>query len=356
MHCLLLIGTRRGLFIASSDDRRTWTLSPPLLEGREVYHAIHDARTGALWAASAHKVWGAHIHRSDDLGRSWELLAEAPHYGDERGVAAIWFLAPGEPDVPHRVYAGIEPAGLFVSDDDGATWRGVDSLNDHESKRSWQPAGGALALHAIQFDPREPRRLYCALSAGGVYRSDDGGATWSPKNAGTRADFLPERYPAHGQCVHKLIVHPASPDRLYQQNHCGVYRSDDRGDSWTEITDGLPSDFGYALATDPRDPDVLFTIPEESSHMRATVGGRLRVYRTDDAGGTWRALTRGLPQQHAYVSILRDAMANDTLTPAGVYFGTSNGQLFASSDGGESWRALFGYLPKILCVSAVALA
>lgn len=355
MQTVLLIGTRRGLFIARSPDRRTWTLSPPLLEGREIYHAIHDPRTDTMWAASAHKVWGAHVHRSDDGGESWTLLESAPHYDDGRGLEAIWFLAPGEPDRPQRIYAGIEPAGLFVSDDAGGTWRGVDSLNEHESNTSWQPAGGGLALHAIQHDPRDPQRIYCALSAGGVYRSDDGGATWSPKNQGTRADFLPERYPPYGQCVHKLIVHPANPDRLYQQNHCGVYRSDDRGDSWIEITDGLPSDFGYALATDPRDPDVLFTIPEESSHMRATVDGKLRVYRTDGGGASWRPLTNGLPQEHAYVSILRDAMSNDTLDPTGVYVGTSNGQLFASSDGGESWSLLFGYLPKILCVSAVVL-
>lgn len=355
MHCLLLIGTRRGLFIARSDDRRNWTLSQPLLEGREIYHAMHDPRTNSLWAASAHTVWGAHVHRSSDHGKTWELLEDAPHYTDERGLEAIWFLAPGPATQPDRLYAGIEPAGLFVSEDAGRSWQGVDSLNEHESNTSWQPAGGALALHAIQIDPRAPERIYCALSAGGVYRSDDGGATWSPKNAGTRADFLPDRYPAYGQCVHKLIVHPADPDRLYQQNHCGVYRSDDRGESWTEITNGLPSDFGYAIATDPRDPDVLFTIPEESSHMRATVDGKLRVYRTVDAGNTWQALTSGLPQEHAYVSVLRDAMSNDTLDPVGVYFGTSNGQLFGSSDGGESWSALFGYLPKILCVTAVVL-
>lgn len=356
MQTLLLIGTRRGLFIAHSHDRRTWTLSAPLLEGREIYHAIRDPRTGALWAAGAHTVWGAHIHRSDDLGATWQLLEEAPHYTDGRALDAIWFLAPGPADMPDRLYAGIEPAGLFVSDGAGDSWQGVTSLNTHESNVSWQPAGGALALHAIQLDPHDPQRIYCALSAGGVYRSDDGGVTWQPKNTGTRADFLPERYPAYGQCVHKLIVHPARPQRLYQQNHCGVYRSDDRGETWTEITNGLPSDFGYALAIDPLNPDVLFTIPEESSHMRTTVDGKLRVYRTDDAGSTWRALTHGLPQQHAYVSILRDAMSSDSLDPAGIYFGTSNGQLFGSNDGGETWNALFGYLPKILCVTAVNVA
>ncbi len=354
---LLLIGTRRGLFLASTDAQRTaWQLSRPLLAGREIFHAIVDPRDRrTIWAASSHPVWGAHVHRSRDLGEGWELLEAAPHYDDERGLKAIWFLAAGPASEPQRLYAGIEPAGLFVSDDAGASWHGVASLNEHETSTSWQPAGGGLARHAIQHDPRDPRRIYCALSAGGVNRSDDGGVTWMPKNDGTRADFLPDRYPPHGQCVHKLIVHPARPDRLYQQNHCGVYRSDDRGDSWTEITDGLPSDFGYALATDPRSADVLFTIPEESSHMRATVDGRLRVYRTDDAGATWRPLVGGLPQEHAYVSVLRDAMTNDMLEPVGVYFGTSSGQLFASADAGETWSMVAGFLPKILSVTAAVV-
>jgi hypothetical protein len=192
------------------------------------------------------------------------------------------------------------------------------------------------------------------LSAGGVYRSDDGGASWRTCNRGTRAEFLPERYPDAGQCVHRLVAHPARPDRLYQQNHCGVYRSDDAGDSWVEITHGLPSEFGYALAVDPGDADVAYVIPEESSHMRTTVDGRLRVFRTTDAGASWQPLTDGLPQEHAYVSILRDAMGSDTMQPVGLYFGTSSGHLFASADGGESWRLVAGFLPRILSVTANA--
>jgi photosystem II stability/assembly factor-like uncharacterized protein len=351
MSVTLLVGTRRGLFLARSEDRAGWRIEGPHLVGREVYHAIRDPRTGALWAATDHKVWGPHVHRSDDDGRSWDVLEAAPHYADDRGLNAIWFLAPGPPDQPDTLWAGIEPAGLFVTRDAGASWASVASLNDHPTNTSWQPAGGGLALGGIQHDPRDARRIYCSLSAGGVYRSDDAGATWNPANAGVRAEFLPRAYPDTGQCVHKLRLHPARPDRLYQQNHCGVYRSDDRGESWTEITDGLPSDFGYALALDPRDPDVAFVIPEESSHMRATCDGRLRVYRTTDAGATWTALTRGLPQEHAYVSILRDAMDQDAMDPVGLYFGTSTGQLFASADGGESWDVVAGYLPKILCVT-----
>jgi photosystem II stability/assembly factor-like uncharacterized protein len=351
MTTTLLVGTRRGIFIARSRDRNEWAIDGPALEGREIYHAIRDRRTGALWAATDHKVWGPHVHRSDDDGRTWQVLEAAPSYPDERGLKAIWFLAHGPHSQPDTLWAGIEPAGLFVTRDAGTRWESVASLNDHPTNRTWQPAGGGLALGGIQHDPDEPRRIYCSLSAGGVYRSDDGGESWAPANAGVRADFLPRTYPEAGQCVHKLRLHPARPERLYQQNHCGVYRSDDRGESWTEITAGLPSDFGYALALDPRDPDTAFVIPEESSHMRATCDGRLRVYRTTDAGESWEPLTRGLPQEHAYVSVLRDAMDHDAHHPVGLYFGTSTGALFASSDRGDSWRVLAGYLPKILCVT-----
>lgn len=344
-----MVGTRRGLFLATSPDRADWQIEGPFLEGREVFYAFRDPRTGRFWAATSHKVWGPHVHRSGD-GRQWETLEAAPHHHDGRGVVAIWYLAPGPPQEPDTLWAGIEPAGLFRTRDDGATWQ-PSSLNEHPTRDTWQPAGGGLALGGIQHDPVQPRRLYCSLSAGGVYRSDDGGGSWKPVNSGVRCEFQPVRYPETGQCVHKLRLHPARPDRLYQQNHCGVYRSDDRGEHWTEITEGLPSEFGYALALDPADADVVYVIPEESSHMRATVDGRLRVYRSEDAGATWTPLTRGLPQQHAYVSVLRDAMDHDALDPVGLYFGTSTGHVFASRDRGDSWSPLAAYLPKILCVT-----
>jgi hypothetical protein len=352
MSVKLLIGTKRGLFVADSDDRASWRISVPRLAGRQVYHAFIDPRDGTAWAATDHTVWGAHVHRSTDGGSGWDTLESAPHYADERGLRAIWQVAAGPDTEPDTLYAGIEPAGLFVSRDRARSWEPVRSLNDHATNPSWQPAGGSLALCSIQLDPREPRRIYCAVSAGGVYRSDDGGASWSAVNRGTRADFLPGEYPETGQCVHRLLLHPARPDRLYQQNHCGVYRSDDRGESWHDITSNLPSGYGYALAVDPADADVAYVIPEESSHMRTTVAGRLRVYRTRNAGESWQPLTDGLPQEHAYVSILRDAMCTDTNQPVGLYFGTSSGHLFASSDGGESWRLLAGYLPRILSVTA----
>lgn len=354
---LLLVGTKRGLFIFENDDaRRTWRTRGPYLIGREIYHARIDERTGNLWAATDHAVWGAHIHRSLDVGENWETLESAPHYADDRGLKAIWFIAPGHAHTPNRFYAGIEPAGLFVSDDACGTWHGVGTLNDHPTNITWQPAGGGLALHSIIVDPDDANRVYCALSAGGVYRTDDGGKSWRPVNRGVRADFQPQRYPETGQCVHKLLLHPQRTNRLYQQNHCGVYRSDDRGDNWVEITAGLPSDFGYALAIDQHDPDGLFVIPEESSHMRATPEGKLRVYHSRDAGASWESLTNGLPQENAYISVLREGMSSDAGQPCGVYFGTSSGHLFASNDAGASWQLIAGYLPRILCVSAVRTA
>lgn len=352
----LLIGTRKGLFRAESDvERRQWRIEGPQLAGYEVYHAFLDPRDGrTAYAAVRHIVWGVHIHRSDDAGRTWSLLREAPRpvAGD---LKAIWHVAPGHADHADRLYAGIEPAGLFTSDDRGNSWRPVRALNEHRTKDSWQPAKGGLALHSILVDPRDANRIYAAISAGGVYRSDDGGSSWKPVNQGVRADYLPRTRPETGHCVHRLVMHPARPDRLYQQSHNGTYRSDDRGDSWVEITEGLPSDFGYAIATDPNDADTVFVIPEESSHIRTTVGGAITVYRSRDAGAHWEPLRSGLPQENAYVTILREAFDTDGLEPCGVYFGTSSGHLFASRDSGTTWEIIAGFLPRILSIRATWL-
>ncbi len=330
-------------------------MGEPQLVGREVYHAIIDPRDNTAWAATTHKVWGAHLHRSFDQGLSWDVLTAAPHYEDDRSMEAVWHLSPGHASEPGTLFAGIEPAGLFVTRDSGVTWSGMRSLNEHPTNTTWQPAGGALALGSILVDPRTSRRMYCSLSAGGVYRTEDAGASWHPMNGGTRASFLPDSYPLTGQCVHSVVMHPLNPDRLYQQNHCGVYRSDDRGDTWIEITGGLPSEYGYVVALDPRDPDVAYVVPEESSHMRTAAEGKLRVYRTSDAGGSWTALTNGLPQEHAYVSLLRESMAFDALDPVGLYVGTSSGHLFASNDRGDSWALIAGFLPRILSVTAAVI-
>lgn len=345
------IGTKRGLFTARSNGaRERWTILPPRLSGYEIFHVSVDRRTGTVLAATNHKVWGSHIQRTADAGETWEVLS-SPHHDDERGLDAVWCVTPGPPSRPGLLLAGIEPAGLFISGDDGTTWT-ASPLNAHPTTAAWQPAGGSLALHSIIVDTSDPDRIWGAVSAGGVYRSTDGGVTWTPVNRGVRADFLVRSGPAAGHCVHKLRAHPARPGRLYQQNHCGTYRTDDGGDSWIEITSDLPSDYGYVLALDPADPDVAYVVPEASSHMRTTVDGRIRVYRTVDAGGSWEPLTRGLPQRDAYVSLLREGMDNDTLDPVGLYFGTSSGHVFGSRDRGDSWMTIAEYLPRVISITA----
>lgn len=352
---ILLVGTRKGLFrAASGPDRTDWSLEGPFIDGFEIYHARLDPRRPVTgYAAVRHDVWGAHLYGTRDAGRSWEQLVGRPAFPDDadHDLDAIWHVAPGAPDDPQHLLVGVEPAALFESRDGGGSWSWIRSLEEHPTRRRWQGAKGGLALHSIQVDPRHAGRIYVALSAGGVYRTDDGGESWSPVNRGVRADFLPERYPEAGQCVHCLRLHPGRPDRLYQQNHCGTYRTDDRGESWTELRGGLPSDFGYVVGLDPEDPDRCWVIPEESSHMRSVCDARLRLYETRDAGESWTPRTEGLPQRHAYVSVLREAMDTDGLSPCGVHFGTSTGHLFSSPDG-ERWNRVAGYLPRILSVSA----
>ncbi|MGH8117453.1 MAG: WD40/YVTN/BNR-like repeat-containing protein [Rhodanobacteraceae bacterium] len=360
MSVALLVGTRKGLFIVRSDAARgNWHVEGPHLAGYEIQRAFLDGRRpGSGFAVGEHSVWGKHVYRTDDAGRSWEPLREIPRHRHDETPASIrrlWSIAPGADAEPDTIHAGIEPPGLFVSRDRGESWTPLPAFSGHPTRATWAPAKGGLAVHSIQVDPRDPGRVFVALSAGGVYRTLDGGQSFAPVNAGVRAPYLPEREPVSGQCVHRILLHPADPLRLYQQSHCGTYRSDDGGDHWHEITTGLPSDFGYALASDPADPDSVLVIPERNSQFRATVDGRIRVYRSRDAGRSWTALEDGLPQANAYVTILRDGLDGDGLEPCGFYFGSSSGHLFGSNDGGDHWRVLCGYLPGILSVSAHAL-
>lgn len=349
----VLVGTRKGLFIARAGrERRDWRLEGPHLAGYEIQAALLDYRRPEVgYAAAHHPVWGIHVYHTADAGRSWQALHDVPHYGeDDASLRMIWHLAPGPRCAADTLYAGIEPAGLFVSTDAGASWRPLEGFNDHPDRARWSPAKGGLAVHSIHAVDND--RLFVALSAGGVYRSDDGGECWRSMNSGVRTPYLPGESPHCGHCVHRLLVHPADPNRLYQQSHNGTYVSDDAGERWREITAGLPSDFGYALATDPGDPDSVFVIPEQSSQLRATVAGRLRVYRSADAGRTWTPLTSGLPQANVFVTVLRDGLDSDGLDPSGLYLGTSSGHLFASRDGGECWALVAGFLPGILSVRA----
>ncbi|MCI0400506.1 MAG: hypothetical protein L0Y67_01125 [Gammaproteobacteria bacterium] len=357
---VLLVGTQKGLFrLHATNARRHWQLEGPHIPGYEILHAWLDPRARQFgYAAATHPVWGTHIYQSRDVGKSWDSLTAIPSHAPgefSTGVNAIWHLAPGNPDDETHLYAGIDPPGLFVSRDQGSSWSPIEAFNHHATRVTWEPARGGFSVHSIHVDPTDAQRVYAAVSAGGAFRSDDGGASWKPINHRVRATNLPQLYPESGHNIHRLIMHPARPERLYRQCYNGTYRSDDRGDTWVEITNGLPSDFGYALASDPHNPDSLYVIPEESAHMRITVDKRLRVYRSRNAGGTWEALTHGLPQDSVYVTVLREAMGSDGLHPCGVYFGTSNGHLFASADGGDHWDLIASFLPRVLSVSATAL-
>jgi photosystem II stability/assembly factor-like uncharacterized protein len=298
------------------------------------------------------------LSSSDDFGRTWTHPEQAPiRFPDDTGASLkrIWQIKPGRAGQPGKLYCGVEPAALFESDDAGESWSLVRGLYDHPHRARWQPGGGGLCLHTILPDPAGRDRITVAISTGGVYRSDDGGRTWEVKNRGVRADFLPDKHPEFGQCVHKIVSHPAHPDRLFLQNHWGLYRSDDAGDSWHDIARGVPSDFGFCMAMHPHDSETVYILPLESDEFRCTPGGKLRVYRTRDGGGSWEPLTRGLPQKDALETVLRDAMDVDPLNPAGVYFGTRSGQVWGSSDGGASWSSVLGGLPPVLCVKAAVV-
>jgi hypothetical protein len=354
----ILVGTDKGLFrIHPGLGSGPAALDGPHLAGYHVLHVVATpGRPQELLAAVDHPVWGAHLYRSGNCGESWESLPATPRHPDGRHASAfrsVWHLA-WSPDA-RRLYAGVDPAGLFVSEDGGASWRDVRALNEHHTRSAWEPSRGLFALHSVCVDHADPGHLVAAVSAGGAYLSHDAGVSWSPANVGVRAENLPERFPVAGHNVHRVVMHPREGHRLYRQCYNGTYRSDDGGRSWTEITHDLPSDFGYAITCDPFDPDIVYQIPESSSHLRATVDGRLRVYRSIDAGASWQSVSEGLPQQHVYVTVLREAMDADATASGRVCFGTSSGHVFLSSGGGR-WTQIAEFLPRVLCVRFVACA
>jgi hypothetical protein len=359
---LVMVGTMKGAFFFRSDRaRRRWDRGGPYFPGLAVYALGYDGRDGRrrLWAGPESEHWGAVLESSDDFGRTWQG-ANAPRvrFPEPSGASLrrIWQIMPGRAAEPDVLYCGVEPAALFESRDGGKSFALVQGLWDHPHRPRWQPGGGGLCLHTILPDPREPKRIHVAISAAGVYRTDDGGRSWRTSHRGVRAEFLPDKHPEFGQCVHKVVRHPERPDRLFLQNHFGLYRSDDLGDSWEDVAKGVPSDFGFGMAIHPHDPDTVYIVPLEADRYRWTPEGRLRVYRTRNAGRSWQPLSRGLPQEDAYEAVLRDSLATDSLDPAGVYFGTRSGKVFASRDGGDSWRLLADGLPPVVCVKTAVVS
>lgn len=353
---LLLVGTMKGAFIARADrSRRSWDVGGPYFPGSAVYAMAYDARNGRhrIWAGPNSMHWGGLLRSSDDFGRTWTNPEEANvKFPEVTGTALkqIWQIAPGRDTEPDTIHCGVEPAAVFTSRDAGATWALNEGLWNHPHRPHWQPGGGGLCLHTILLDPADPKRIRIAISTAGSYVTEDDGGSWRASNTGIRAVFLPDKYPEFGQCVHKIAQSKQKPERMYLQNHWGLYRSDDRGETWTDIANGVPSDFGFPVAVHPRDADAAWIVPLESDEFRCTPEGKLRVYRTRDAGASWQAMTRGLPQDGAYETILRDGLAADALDPAGVYFGTRNGKLFGSADEGESWTEIFDGLPPVISV------
>jgi photosystem II stability/assembly factor-like uncharacterized protein len=353
-----MAGTSKGVFLfAASPKRDKWVRGGPHFAGSPTYALGHDNGDGQrLFAGVENPFYGPALRWSDDLGHTWSDETKSTlKFPEGAGVALkrIWQIVPGSGK--GTIYAGVEPSALFVSHDRGASWELVRGLFDHPHREKWVPGNGGQCLHTVLPHPSDPDQVTVAMSTGGVYRTEDGGRTWRARNVGVQADFMPDKFPEFGQCVHKVVRHPARPETLFLQNHGGLYRSDDNGDSWHDIAKGVPSDFGFCMAIHPHDPEVVYIVPIEKSLFRCTPEGKLRVYRTRDGGKSWEALAKGLPQKDANEVVLRDAMAVDRLNPAGVYFGTRSGKVYASANGGGSWAMVADGLPPVLCVRAVVV-
>ncbi len=366
----VLVGTRKGAFVLSSDAaRKRWSVEGPHFGGWEIYHLkgspVHPDR---IYASQTSGWFGQVMQRSDDGGKTWEAVGNRFVYDGVPGThrwydgtphpwefARVWHLEPSLHD-PEVVYAGAEDAALFRSDDGGTTWAELAGLRTHPSAPNWQPGAGGMCLHTVLLDPRDSARIYCAISAAGAFRSDDAGATWKPINRGLKSEGIPDPDAEVGHCVHRLAMHPSHPDVLFMQKHWDVMRSDDAGESWREVSGNLPTDFGFPIDVHAHEPETIYVVPIKSDSEHYPLDGALRVYRSRTGGDLWEALTNGLPQRDCYVNVLRDAMAVDALDPCGVYFGTTGGQVYASPDSGDNWEAIVHDLPPVLSVEVQTLA
>jgi photosystem II stability/assembly factor-like uncharacterized protein len=391
----VLVGTRKGAFILSSDGKRAkWDVSGPHFAGWEIYHIKgSQADPNRLFASQTSGWFGQIIQRSDDGGKTWIQPGTPPGESTATGPGGmpkgesnkfvydisaetgkpltthmwydgtqhpwefkrVWHIEPSLTD-PDVVYAGVEDAGLFRSTDGGQNWKELSALRGHTSGPGWQPGAGGMCLHTVILDPSDPKRIYIAISAAGAFRTDDGGQSWRPINKGLYSQYIPNPTAEVGHCVHHVAMNPKRPNVLFMQKHWDVMRSDNAGDSWTEVSGNLPTDFGFVIDVHAHEPETIFVVPIKSDGEHYPPEGKLRVFRSKSGGNEWEALTNGLPQKDCYVNVLRDAMAVDRLDKCGVYFGTTGGQVYASADGGDSWNPIVEHLPAVLSVEVQTLA
>jgi hypothetical protein len=356
---VLMVGTKKGLFLLTSRDRETWQTEGPYIAGHRVFNAALDQRDGCrLFATDNGDFFGTFVKYSDDLGETWQEPERGIQFSEDSGekLKNIWVFEPGRASEPGVVYAGVDPASLWVSRDNGVTWDLNAGLFNHPTRKEWNPGAGGLCLHTIVPDYSNDKRMWLGISAVGCLRTEDGGETWTFANKNTRAGFQPDMYPEFGQCLHRMLQHPTQPNTLYQQNHCGIYRSDNAGDYWDDIQHELPSEFGFPIAMDRHHPDTLFTIVEDGM-SRNNVSDHFTVYRTRDGGGHWEPLTNGLPGGPGVrLGVLRHGMTSDQFDPCGVYAGTTTGQIFVTRDAGDSWSLIADFLPSIFSVNVAVLA
>jgi hypothetical protein len=366
----VLVGTQKGAFILTSDGKRNkWEVKGPHFGGWEIYHMKGSpADPDRLYASQSTSWFGQIVQRSDDGGVSWEPVGNEFAYEGVTGThqwydgtphpwefARVWHLEPSATD-PDTVYAGVEDAALFRSSDGGTTWSELAGLRTHTTGASWQPGAGGMCLHTILVHPTNPERIFVAISAAGAFRTDDGGATWLPINRGLRSEGIPDEDAEVGHCVHRIAMHPSRPEVLYMQKHWDVMRSEDAGESWTEVSGNLPSDFGFPIVTHSHEPETVYVVPITSDSEHFPPEGKLRVYRSRTGGDEWEPLTSGLPQSNCYVNVLRDSMDVDALDPCGVYFGTTGGQVYASADAGDTWEPIVRDLPRVCSVEVQTLS
>lgn len=360
----VLVGTRKGAFVLSSDGaRKNWQVDGPHFAGWEIYHLKGSpADPNRLYASQTSGWFGQLIQRSNDGGKTWEPVDNKFVYDGVAGThqwydgtphpwefKRVWHLEPSLSD-PDTVYAGVEDAALFRTTDGGKSWTELSGLREHGSGPRWQPGAGGMCLHTIIIDPKNPDRMFIAISAAGAFRTEDGGQSWTPINKGLYSKYIPDPTADVGHCVHHVAMHPARPDVLFMQKHWDVMRSDNAGGSWQEVSGNLPTDFGFVIDVHAHEPETLYVVPIKSDSEHFPIDGKLRVYRSRSGGNEWEELARGLPRCDCYVNVLRDAMSVDSLDPCGVYFGTTGGQVYASADAGDSWFPIVRDLPGVLSV------